>query len=196
MRKRLAFAKTLVIPVIVVAFLSKPVYDDNSAALLALELSGYCLLVIALIGRIWSAAFISGMKTDHLVTAGPYSIVRNPLYFFSFLGFVGAGLAFGSLVLALAFGVVFFLTHWSTILREEKKLRSNFGDRFDDYFRDVPRFIPRFGLFSVPDELPLSPRIFSRAVSDCALIGLVFPAAQILQWAHVHGVFQAFFQLP
>ncbi len=59
------------------------------------------------------AAFLSAKKSSVLVCVGPYAMTRNPLYFFSFLSWVGAGLAFGAFTLALA--VVFLLTHLRTI---------------------------------------------------------------------------------
>lgn len=186
MKKRLVASKIVVPVIVALAAVSRHAYDDDSLADLLLEISGYSLLVIAVIGRIWTSAFISGWKRGTLVTVGPYSIVRNPLYFFSFLAFVGAGLAFESIVLAVVFGCLFFLTHWKAILDEERHLRLDFGDRYEEYFHTVPRFIPKLSRFSLPEEITLKPRVFSRAVADCALIGLIYPFAHLLEWAQTY----------
>jgi protein-S-isoprenylcysteine O-methyltransferase Ste14 len=37
--------------------------------------------------RLWCSLYISGYKNSQLITSGPYSLCRNPLYFFSFVGF-------------------------------------------------------------------------------------------------------------
>jgi protein-S-isoprenylcysteine O-methyltransferase Ste14 len=54
---------------------------------------GVILLAIASFGRIWCSLYIGGFKTNSLISGGPYSLCRNPLYFFSFLGGIGIGLA-------------------------------------------------------------------------------------------------------
>jgi len=54
---------------------------------------GAIMVSIASLGRLWCSVYIAGYKTDHLVTSGPYSMCRNPLYFFSLIGALGVGFA-------------------------------------------------------------------------------------------------------
>jgi protein-S-isoprenylcysteine O-methyltransferase Ste14 len=126
-----------------------------------------CLLVgAATVGRLWCAQYIAGYKTDVLVMEGPYSMCRNPLYFFSLLGGIGAGLCTESLVLTLAIVAVFIAVYPATIRNEETKLSSIFGNAYGDYTRRVPRFFPKISLFSEPAEYIVNPKIFRREVFD------------------------------
>lgn len=43
---------------------------------------GLILVSVAACGRLWCMLYIAGYKTQKLVTAGPYSLCRNPLYLF------------------------------------------------------------------------------------------------------------------
>ena len=43
-------------------------------------------------GRLWCSVYIAGKKNRELVKVGPYSVCRNPLYFFSLVGAIGAAL--------------------------------------------------------------------------------------------------------
>ena len=52
---------------------------------------GVFMLAMGSLGRMWCSLYIAGYKNKKLVTAGPYSMTRNPLYFFSMLGFIGFG---------------------------------------------------------------------------------------------------------
>lgn len=188
MNKRLAIAKALTLGVVATALLSSNNYAEDSATNLALETGAMVLLLISAMGRLWSAAFITGKKSKVLVTDGPYSLVRNPLYFFSLLGFVGAGLAFESITLALALGAIFFITHWPTILKEERKLQELFGEAFDDYKRRVPRFIPLMRKPELCESMAVSPRVLTKAMLESSLVLCLFGLSQVFEWAHLHNV--------
>ena len=138
--------------------------------------------------RVWTSAYVSGRKTHELVVDGPYSLTRNPLYFFSLLAYLGAGLAFEKLTVAFAFVVVFWLSHWPTILAEETKLRKKFGDAYDEYAKKVPRFWPRFGPTKLPDAVTFSPVSFHRAVMHCGFIMLAYVLAHLIEYVLVAGV--------
>ena len=107
-----------------------------------LSLLGGLPVVLAGAGiRIWSCGYL--VKNKVLAQAGPYNLVRHPLYLGNFL--IGLGFAFMAGLLALT---IFFLAAWTviyyaTIKEEEKILVETFGEKYRDYARRVPRLIPR-----------------------------------------------------
>jgi len=188
LRLRLLIPKLLFLPIVAFALMSQSRYVEGGFWDTTLEVVSLILLCAGAIGRVWVSAYISGRKSVELVTDGPYSITRNPLYFFSFVAYLGAGLAFEKLTLAIAFGVFFFASHWSTILAEELKLRGTFGDRFVEYVGLVPRFVPRLRHIDMPEHVRFHSATFNRAILDCALITLVFVLAHLVEYGQNCGI--------
>ncbi len=76
----------------------------------------------------------------HLVTSGPFSFSRNPIYLANTMLTIGAGLCFGVVwFLPLAF-VAAFLTQKLAIEREEQHLAAKFGKPWRDYTHKVRRW--------------------------------------------------------
>ena len=181
MTTRLLISKALTAAVVCSTLIAKQQYPENPSIEFAFDATGMLLVSAAALGRAWSAVFVSGRKSVELITDGPYSIVRNPLYFFSFLGFIGVGLLLQSFIRAAALTVIFFLTHWPTILREETKLRGIFGEPFDDYLKSVPRFIPRLSLYRCRDTAEFAPKVFTKAVLESMMLLAVIPLTEALE---------------
>jgi protein-S-isoprenylcysteine O-methyltransferase Ste14 len=116
---------------------------------LALLLPGGVLFVAGLISLIVSyrwlgsshSAWTRPVDGAHLVTSGPYAIVRHPVYASFILLGLGLELAFGSL-LGLGFVLALFVYYDLRTREEEKWLRITYPD-FDSYCRQVRgRLIP------------------------------------------------------
>ena len=102
---------------------------------------GIGFVVLGEIVRFWSAGYIA--KDAVIATGGPYAHVRNPLYFGSLLLAVGYGLVSGLGVWGVLFTVALFLVfHLAAILYEEKFLTQKFGQPYLDYVQRVPRLLP------------------------------------------------------
>ncbi|MFM7134991.1 MAG: methyltransferase family protein [Planctomycetota bacterium] len=166
------------------ALLTTHAWEEHGAVDTTLAAAGDVLLVAGCIGRIWCAVHIAGRKNLELVDVGPFSISRNPLYFFTFIALVGAGLAFESLVITALFVTVFFATHWPTILKEERFLAGVFGDAYATYLERVPRFVPNPRIYRGTPELTLGTAAFTRAMMEAALIPMVYLLAQGVESAH------------
>jgi protein-S-isoprenylcysteine O-methyltransferase Ste14 len=136
--------------------------DENVATFLFS--TGLGLAAIGSTGRIWCSFFISGRKDGELVTEGPYSISRNPLYVFSCIGLVGVGLSTETLTYPLLFLVIFGLYYPGIMAREERRLEELFGESFRQYRQRVPRFWPNRGLYSEPASWSSNPRLFRRHI--------------------------------
>lgn len=78
---------------------------------------------------------------EHLITTGPFSVSRNPIYLANTMLLIGIGLVGGmTWFLPLAF-VAAFATTKLAIEREEKILADRFGKRYREYARKVRRWI-------------------------------------------------------
>jgi protein-S-isoprenylcysteine O-methyltransferase Ste14 len=100
-----------------------------------------CISAIRTLGRQWSLA-ARVVEGHELVTQGPYSVVRNPIY----TGMLGMLLATGIAVshwLGLLIALVVFSIGTAIRVRSEAALlRETFGEEFEKYARRVPAVIP------------------------------------------------------
>ncbi|WP_157019410.1 methyltransferase family protein [Mesorhizobium xinjiangense] len=135
-----------------------------------IEAHGIALILIGIGGRLWSTLYIGGRKSAEVVSTGPYSVMRNPLYFFSSIAAMGIGAQTGSLVYTVIMPVLCALAFHFVTLREERYLRATLGAPYEAYLARVPRFCPKPWLFRDDTEVTFKPRLLNRTLLD----GLVF----------------------
>jgi protein-S-isoprenylcysteine O-methyltransferase Ste14 len=127
-------------------------------------LAGLMLAAAGMVGRIWCLVYSSGYKSSQLVTAGPYVVSRNPLYFFSFVGLIGIGLSTATLMLTTLVVLFFWSVYPAVIDGEEEFLRAKFGAQYAAYCERTPRFFPRWKLFSEPDSYEVRPKTLRQSL--------------------------------
>ena len=133
------------------------------------------MILICILGRTWATLYIGGQKQRELVTKGPYSVVRNPLYLFTLFGAAGIGALSGSLVMAVVcagFATAVFL---SVVRQEEQFLLATFPRDFPAYAARVPRLLPRLSAWQDADQLVVKPRLVHRTFLDASLFLLAVP---------------------
>jgi hypothetical protein len=103
--------------------------------------------------RFWATLYVGGRKERELVTDGPYSICRHPLYVGSLLLGVSAGLFLESPLFLTALLLVVMLYMHATVPVEEAVLRAKHAQQYDAYARRVPRYWPSFRAFHAPGHI-------------------------------------------
>jgi protein-S-isoprenylcysteine O-methyltransferase Ste14 len=100
---------------------------------------GFAIRARHILAKSWNAAVT--LQEDHaLVQAGPYAIVRHPIYFGFLVAAVGMVLVLGEVrALVLLFGIEVLLKKMG---REESILRATFPDQYPEYERRVKRLLP------------------------------------------------------
>jgi protein-S-isoprenylcysteine O-methyltransferase Ste14 len=135
-RRRTAF--TWLVPLLLLgASLALHRNDGGLAAYAA----GVGLVVLGEVVRFWAAGYIA--KDSEIATGGPYAYVRNPLYFGSLLLALGYGLVSGLGIWGVvAMAALFALFHLAAIRYEEEFLKEKFGAPYFEYLRLAPRLLP------------------------------------------------------
>jgi protein-S-isoprenylcysteine O-methyltransferase Ste14 len=161
-----------------------------------LQRCGFVLILLCIFGRTWCTLYIGGRKKRELITKGPYSIVRNPLYVFTIVGVIGLGLLAGSTTMALLFGILALLVFNVVARQEEAFLANVFGDSFAVYAARVPRFRPRpSGWQDVPEVLA-SPKLVVRTFFDASLFLLAVPLLDLKETLQHHSFLPVWLLLP
>ena len=187
-RNRIAWSRAAVILALAYALLVPAPAVIPQAALDVLEMLGFAMLVVAALGRIWCLSYIAGVKNDVLVTEGPSSVVRNPLYVLNFIGAVGFGLTVENPPLAALLGAGVAIFYPAVVRHEEAVMEAAFGEHFARYRDSTPRWLPRWSNFREPESWPINPRCFRAGLLDAMwflwafMLWEVFKEFGILQW--------------
>ncbi|WP_348628354.1 isoprenylcysteine carboxylmethyltransferase family protein [Mesorhizobium sp. WSM4313] len=140
--KRLIVVQLAAVLAVILLLFSKPALAEGSDGHEVVETIGFAMVLICFLGRLWSILFVGGRKNDELIVSGPFSMTRNPLYFFSTVGTAGIGLMFGSLLAAALLGLASFLVFRFTARKEAEYLAGKFGAAYAAYAERTPSFWP------------------------------------------------------
>ena len=195
-RNRMRYIRLIAVALIAALPFVQSVWSVAGQTHETFEIIGVAFLIVCIAGRVWCSAYIGGRKNYELVQDGPFSIVRNPLYVFSFIGVSGIGLLTGMVTVTIFAQIVFVLFHHATILREETVLRDAYGPAYQTYLDTVPRWIPKFSLWREPDEIRVRPRFLYLTLRDIAWIVLLFPFVEAIDALQVAGHLPVLIHLP
>lgn len=189
-------SKILIILMVLGIVFTRPVIPLYGNLHEVFDFAGYFLIGLCVAGRIYTTAFLGGYKNEALIDYGPFSVMRNPLYFFSLCGFTGIALMSNHLVLILAAPPLFFAVYYFLIRREEGFLAEKFGNAFQEYCARVPRLFPRLSRYYAPEVVEMRPRYLLRAFRDNLWWFASLPVIEIVEYAQHHELISPIFLLP
>jgi protein-S-isoprenylcysteine O-methyltransferase Ste14 len=195
-RKRGLIGGLVLFPVGAAALVSRPLLLKGTAIEVIGAALGWLLFVCYATFRLWATLYVGGRKEQELQTTGPYSIVRNPLYFGS--------LAFGlsiicflhSLSLLLAFAVLTLIYARWVIKSEESVLANKFGEEFQSYCRRVPRLLPSFSAYRAGDSVTVKLHAMKLEARRLWLAVLLPIALQLVVCLRITSHWPQWFTLP
>ena len=146
----------------------------------AIEAVGLMLLLVGVLGRLWSILYVGSVKNRDLMRSGPYSMTRNPLYFFSTIGMTGIGLMLGAVFFAVLLGGLTLAILHVTATREAAFLRATFGEAYAAYEREVPFFWPDPRLYKSTDSVTFSSRALRNTLFDALGFLMAIPVVELI----------------
>jgi protein-S-isoprenylcysteine O-methyltransferase Ste14 len=148
---------------------SPPIVQAGSWLQFNLDSLGWLTFVIGAGFRWWGTLYVAGSPRGSLVTAGPFSICRNPMQIGNLLLGSSLVLFVGSVTFGLGFvvGAIAYLS--LAVNAEQQRLTRRFGNDYRDYCQRVPRLWIRPGLFRSPETLFVSIRDLGRELRIATL---------------------------
>jgi Ca2+/Na+ antiporter len=117
------------------------------------EVFGIAMILMGQLFRISARGYKAenSLEGKILIQAGPYALVRNPMYLGIFLIGLGIVLMLFKWWVVCIFLLVFTIRYLLLIFKEEKKLKELFSVEFPDYQKRVPRILPSFTALAARD---------------------------------------------
>ena len=136
-----ALARTFGLPIW--AALIHPLWESNIISWIGLVLCiisnvGFILTLVSF-GNSFRVG-IDESNPDKLITTGMFSISRNPIYVCFLMFFAGLFLIHCNIVIAIA-TILFSLVIHRQVLREERFLKSHYGNKYNEYYKNVRRYL-------------------------------------------------------
>ena len=195
-RHRIGLSRALFAVVLGLILLTRHRYVDPGLWTGISGTLGFVALIVAALGRLWCSIYICGYKTARVISEGPYSMVRNPLYVFSLIGAVGIGLVTHSLLVLAVILVIFVGVYPLTVANEEARLETALGEDYLSYKARTPRFVPALGKYSNVDTYTINVPQLQNAFLDAIWFPLGYLALQGLAYAQEAGALPVLAYVP
>lgn len=184
-------------PAAVLAVLSGRHFAAGTPLDVAASTAGLAFLAAGLAVRTWATLYVGGRKTIALVTDGPYSLCRHPLY----LGSLCIGVAVACFLQSLTFLALLLvgtpLIYLPVIREEERVLAARHPESFPAYRQGVPMLLPRrLRQARRQRELVVDLRAVRNHLLRSATTLLIVPAAQWIALLQARGDIPRLLHLP
>jgi protein-S-isoprenylcysteine O-methyltransferase Ste14 len=160
------------------------------------EFLGYTFILTGLVMRNWATLYIGGKKSKELVTSGPYSICRHPLYWGTFFLGIGVGLCFENIPLMAALLIVLGPIHYITAVFEEVNLEQKFPTEYAAYKRQTPRLFPRFGNYRSEPLVTVSIAAIRRVSIETIVILMIPQLEDFIEQLRFHEILPVVWHFP
>ena len=153
--------------------------------------TGMGIMLIGEAIRFWGVVYAgSATRTtaaaggSHLITDGPFGLVRNPLYIGNFF------LSFGVLIMSWAFMpwmiliflILFTMQYGAIVSLEEAYLAGHFGESYETYKSHVKRWIPRLIPYRGGEVTPVNFKKALRSERSTAMSIITVWIMLLLRW--------------
>jgi len=196
LRNRIVSTRLVASVLVILILITDHIWGELGFLAVFFQTAGLALVATGTLGRLWASMYVSGYKARRLITEGPYSVVRNPLYLFSFLGATGVGFAAESLLITAVIVAAFLLYYPLVVNEEEERLSGLYGEEFAEYVRRTPRFIPNLSLFHEPETYPVNARHYRRAFIDASFFVWSYGLLQLIEKLHKMDILPTLFRIP
>jgi protein-S-isoprenylcysteine O-methyltransferase Ste14 len=159
--------------------------DPMSASSFSL---GLVLVAVGFGFRVWVSTYQAGHKNKDLITQGPYSLCRNPMYLSNVVGGLGAALATETITIPVMFVVICALHYRRVIANEEANLLRIHGAAYAAYKAATPRLTPSLKGFSQPDEYLVRMRSLAAKIPLAVFPMLAVAAIVFVAALHADGL--------
>lgn len=194
---RIVVSRIFAAIIIFLALFSEPSWERSHFVVsMVVDVLAFVLILIATFGRLWALVYISGHKTKDLITDGPYSVVRNPLYLFSFTGALGIGLVSDNIYILTLLILIFSLYYPFVIQGEENNLHRVHGKAFEEYRDKTPMFLPRLSLYHDEPFLNIDTRLFRKTFLSVMWFPMIFLILLLIERLHESGFITVLFTTP
>ena len=106
---------------------------------------------LRVLGKNWAPSMTGVRKDTVLITTGPYSIVRNPIYLGALIFLPSLALVAASWLTVLP-ALILSITLYTQVGEEEATLVDRFGDAYIKFMKRTPRLIPKLRQTTAPQS--------------------------------------------
>ncbi len=195
-KSRMRNSKIIVILAFILVFFTKALIPYETPIHELTDFLGYVLIALCALGRLYTTAFLGGHKNESLITYGAFSVVRNPLYFFSLLGMTGVALISGHVLIMILVPIIFIVMYHFLIKREEEFLLETFGGDYQNYMNVTPRLFPNIKLYNAPDNITVVPKYLNKAFKDAIWWFAAYPIFEMAEYLQESGLLPTLFTMP